>query len=129
MCVRAHTDRCPNSTFVFPSHPTPHTSLPFCQSIAFKNYKLARETEELAECQKSDYERYLSRREEGLNISAAEADLINNTTPEGMDAYVIEKRGVREKAQQRKTTLTDQLESLETKASNITFMHQVVNVI
>jgi hypothetical protein len=92
-------------------------------SEAFSDYKRKREAEETAERQKVDYWRMRKRREEGLTLTAAEADLVNNATVEGMNAYVNEQKSHREKAQQRKTTLTDQLENLETKASNLRNKH------
>jgi hypothetical protein len=90
---------------------------------AFSRYKTAREIEELAERQKIDFQRMTLRREEGLTLTQAEANLLNTATAEGMDIYVNEQKTHREKAQQRKTTLTDQLESLETKASNLRTKH------
>ena len=92
-------------------------------SEAFARYKIARETEELAEHQKIDFQRMTRRREEGLTLTQAETNLLNTATAEGMDMYVMEQKTFREKAQQRKTTLTDQLESLETKASNLRNKH------
>ena len=90
---------------------------------AFLKYTRAREAEELSERQKLDFCRITSRRDEGLNLTDAETDLLNMGTLSGMEQYVTEQRTNREKAQQRKTTLTDQLESLETKASNLRNKH------
>jgi hypothetical protein len=92
-------------------------------SEAFLKYTRAREAEELSERQKIDFCRITSRRDEGLNLTDAEADLLNRGTLIGMEQYVTEQRTNREKAQQRKATLTDQLESLETKASNLRNKH------
>ena len=90
---------------------------------AHKKFQKARTNEIFAEEQKQIYLTLLKRSEDGLNLTPAETDLLNQTSPVLMEKYLSEFKTTREKCQTEKTRLADLVETMEVKSANLRTKH------